>query len=360
MAAPPGCRACTICTATLKGDLLSATLLMWNSRGTEENQVELNVVVWAIPATSQYLRDAAYSWRTAGNAQITSKRAEQRCNHSHAPQRSKDYIYIIWFLSMIVHLIRQGQNSAPGLDIRPSWSSHFSTCQDRHWIQGDKSLLSSTSTIPFCSFFPRNWLSGLPTTWLRSCISLPIKTSPFPQPSIYANLLRDSSCLTRVESIFTPLRQLNLSQICIAGLCALSASPSISKSTDFVEETSRYGFIDVALPTLQDPCLCWDFNKASLLYISFLYVHYIIQKYKVCWHLQCQMARLRWWRLQLRDMPQSQSIIECWTSPGLRFLIYQKQMTMWWIWLCVSWFHAVFICLLSTDCAEMDYFDGLK
>ncbi len=50
-----------------------------------------------------------------------------------------------------------------------SWSSNISACLDRLPIQRGSILLLSTCSIAAihcCSFFPRNWLSGLQTTML--------------------------------------------------------------------------------------------------------------------------------------------------------------------------------------------------
>ena len=104
-------------------------------------------------------------------------------------------------------------------------------------------LLSTctVAAIPCCSFFPRNWLSGLQTTMLKNWMCLSDLTCHNPgvqQHSI--EFCRHASSLTERELRFTPSRQLSLSQICIAGLCSPVVTHSIWNAIDFGEEMSRY------------------------------------------------------------------------------------------------------------------------
>ena len=111
-------------------------------------------------------------------------------------------------------------------DIQPQdwtlccWSSSFSECQDRLPIRRGNIHLLSTCTvaaIPCCSFFPRNWLSGLQTTMLKNWMCLSDLTCHNPGVQRHwIEFCRHASSVTERELTFTPSRQLSLSQICIA------------------------------------------------------------------------------------------------------------------------------------------------
>ncbi len=72
-------------------------------------------------------------------------------------------------------------------------------------------LLLSTCTvaaIPCCSFFHRNWLSGLQITMLWSWMCLQDLTRQDPGVLPHSiEFCRPASCLTRAESTFTPSSQ---------------------------------------------------------------------------------------------------------------------------------------------------------
>ncbi len=107
-------------------------------------------------------------------------------------------------------MLQQGHAAAPELDIMLLKQQFFSISRQLPIQQNNILLLSmcTVEAIPCCSFFPRNWLSGLQTTMLRSLMCHPDLTRYDPgiqQHSI--QFCRHASSLTGTESIFTPSRQ---------------------------------------------------------------------------------------------------------------------------------------------------------
>jgi hypothetical protein len=100
-------------------------------------------------------------------------------------------------------MLHQGHDSAPGLDIM-LLKQQFLGVSAQPANQARQHPSCTVAAIPCCSFFPRNWLSGLQTTLLRTWMCHPDLTRPNPgvqQHSI--EFCRPALCLTRRINIHT-------------------------------------------------------------------------------------------------------------------------------------------------------------
>ncbi len=112
---------------------------------------------------------------------------------------------------LATNLFCQGHDSAPSLNIM-LLKRNISASLDRQQIRWGSImiLLLSTCTvaaIPCCSFFPRNWLSGLQINMLLSWMCLQDLTSQDPGLGVLPHSIefcRPASRLTSTESTFTP------------------------------------------------------------------------------------------------------------------------------------------------------------
>ena len=131
---------------------------------------------------------------------------------------------ILWHTTF---MLRQGHDSAPGLDIMLLKQQFLS--------------VSGQAANPARQHPPvEYWLSGLQITMLKSWTCLPDLTRHNPGVQRHSiEFCRHASSLTGRETTLTPFRQLSSSRICIAGLCAPVVTHSIWKTIDFGEEMSR-------------------------------------------------------------------------------------------------------------------------
>ena len=110
---------------------------------------------------------------------------------------------------------------------------HWMSCcwsSSNFQLQGTDRLSSmlTASTIPFCSFFPWNWRSGLPRTCLMSWICQTPAMSGAQQT--WTIFLFTAWFQTDGAITCTPFNASSLNPICIEGLCGRSVFLSIWKS----------------------------------------------------------------------------------------------------------------------------------
>ena len=135
-----------------------------------------------------------------------------------------------------MYMLGQGHDSALGLDImllKQQLLSVSGQAVDQARQHQKVTYMYRTSHL-CCNFFLRNWLSGSPTTMLKSWMCRSDLTRHNPGVQRHSiKFCRHASSLMGRETTFTPSRQLSSSQICIAGLWAPVVTHSIWNTINY-------------------------------------------------------------------------------------------------------------------------------
>jgi hypothetical protein len=148
------------------------------------------------------------------------------------------YVFLIWvrvYMSEFIILISLGYRAFTELH-------HWMSCcwsSSNFQLQGTDRLSSmlTASTIPFCSFFPLNWRSGLQRTCLMSWICQTPAMSGAQQT--WTIFLFTAWFQTDGAITCTPFNVLSLNRICIEELCRHSVSLSTWKHISSMAEMLR-------------------------------------------------------------------------------------------------------------------------